>query len=414
MTTLAPRPALDTPAAAPVRARAAVYLTFAVVGALMGAWVPRIPEVKARLDLSAGSLGLALLATAIGSLVALPIVGQVIRAHGSVRTTRLFLALFCAAAVLPGLSAQLWQLWALLFVLGFLMGCVDVAMNSQAVTVEKTHFRPLMSGFHAAWSLGSLLGAGIGSVGIAVGAGIVWQQLVAALVLGSLALMMSRSFLPDPAQPESVLPDPVRSGVDSAVAQSKTSPWQRVFGSLDKRLVLLGLASMSAMLSEGSVGDWTPVLLRDSLHAQASHVGFAYAAFMILQTIGRLVGDRVLEWLGRLRAIAWMTGIGVVGLVAGMTTGTVAGTVAGFALLGIGLAITVPVAFSAAADGRANAGPALAAVSSLSYTGFLAGPTLIGVVAQFTSVAAALWLIPVIVAAGASLAVIALREPATA
>ncbi len=404
MTTFALRPALDSPAAAPVRARAAVYLTFAAVGALMGAWVPRIPEVKARLDLSAGSLGLALLATAIGSLVALPIVGQLIRVHGSVRTTRLFLALFCAAAVLPGLSTQLWQLWALLFVLGFLMGCVDVAMNSQAVTVEKTHSRPLMSGFHAAWSLGSLVGAGIGSVGIALGAGIVWQQLGAAVVLGSIALGMSRNFVADPVQP----------AVNMADDQLTTSPWQRVFGSLDKRLVLLGLASMSAMLSEGSVGDWTPVLLRDSLHAQATHVGFAYAAFMILQTIGRLVGDRVIEWLGRLRAIVWMTGIGTVGLVAGMATGTVAGTVAGFALLGIGLAITVPVAFSAAADGRANAGPTLAAVSSLSYTGFLAGPTLIGVVAQFTSVAAALWFVPVIVTAGASLAVIALREPASA
>jgi MFS family permease len=400
MTSLLARPANDGPAAT-VRSRLAVYLTFAVVGAMMGSWVPRIPEVKARLHLSAGSLGLALLATAIGSLVALPLVGQLVGRFGSRRMTRLFLFLFLAAAVLPGLSTSLAELWLLLFLVGFTMGSVDVAMNAQAVTVEKTHRRPLMSGFHAAWSLGSLFGAGVGSLGIVAGVGIVWQQLGAAVVLGSIALLLSRAFVPDPA-----------AAPAEVAARKASSPWQRMFGSLDGRLVLLGLASMSAMLSEGSVGDWTPVLLRDSLHAQAAHVGFAYAGFMILQTIGRVVGDRVIERLGRLRAIVWMTGIGAAGLVAGMATDTVAGAVAGFTLLGLGLAITVPVAFSAAADGRANAGPALAAVSSLSYTGFLAGPTLIGVVAQLTSVRTALWMLPVIVVGGASLAVIAVRRPA--
>lgn len=414
MTTLASQPGTDVATTAPVRARAAVYLTFAVLGGLMGSWVPRIPEVKARLHLSAGSLGFALLATAIGSLVALPIVGQLISRFGSRRITRVSLVLFCAAVVLPGLSATLWQLWLLLFLVGLMMGSIDVAMNSQAVTVEKAHHRPLMSGFHAAWSLGSLCGAGIGSVGIALGVGIAWQQFTAAVILGGAALLLGRSFLPDPvhgaAEKAAVAP---ADGPIAGEAFTEPSWRQRIFGSLDARLVLLGLASMSAMLSEGSVGDWTPVLLRDSLHAQAAHVGFAYAGFMVLQTIGRLVGDRVIEWLGRLRAIVWMTAIGAVGLVLGMATGTVVGTVAGFTALGLGLAITVPVAFSAAADGRANAGPALAAVSSLSYTGFLAGPTLIGVVAQFTSIAAAMWLIPVIVVAGASLAVIALRQPAS-
>jgi hypothetical protein len=285
-------------------------------------------------------------------------------------------------------------------------------MNAQAVSVEKRHGRPLMSGFHAAWSLGSLIGAGVGTLGAALSLPIAGQQLAFAIVLAGLAVFGSRFYVTEPAD-ETVFEcqehadDPAQR-----VSGSRRSLWRRgPFADLDLRLVLLGLAGLGAMLSEGSVADWSGILLRDSLHSPASHVGLAFAAFMATETLGRLFGDRIVLRLGRVRAISIMAAIGTLGLTAGLATGTVVGAIGGFALLGLGLSIMVPVAFSAAADGRTHAGPAIAAVSTLAYSGFLAGPTAIGFVADATTITTAMWLIPMITALAGIFSVGALRPP---
>ncbi len=381
------------------RTRASLAFTFAVAGMLFAAWVPHIPEVKDRLGLSAGSLGVALFAPAIGSMLSMSVAGGLTARFGSARTTRALMIFFCLVGWLPGIAHSLPELWAALFVWGIGIGGIDVSMNAQAVTVEKAYRRPVMSGFHAAWSLGSLIGAGIGTAGVALGISITAQQIGLGAVLLIVGLVASTTFLADPVGEPETAPAPKKS---------RRGP----FAVMDVRLLLLGLAALAAMLSEGSVGDWSGVLLRDSLHAATSHIGLAYAAFMATETIGRLAGDRIVHRFGRVRAITILTIIGSVGLAAGMATGTVIGTIIGFALLGIGLAVMVPVAFSAAADGRAQAGPAIAAVSSIAYLGFLVGPTAIGVLAQVTSVPFALWMIPIISAAGGALAITAIRREA--
>ncbi len=389
------RPAARVPAHLR-RARGATFLTFAIAGVMFGAWAPRIPEVKHHLHLSAGSLAVALLAPSIGSLLSLGFSGHLSARLGSARATRLLSIYFIASSWLPGFAPNLPTLWILLFLWGIGIGSMDVAMNAQAVTVEKAYRRPVMSAFHASWSLGSLFGAVIGTLGAAFDVPIALQQGVTAAVLLVVLVVIGPSFLPDPVGE----PDEVAS-----------VPSRNIFKVLDVRLLLLGVAAMTAMLSEGSVGDWSGILLRDDLHAQAAHVGFAYGAFMAMQTLGRMVGDRVVEHFGRLQSIVTVCAIGAVGLAAGLATHTVVGAVIGFALLGIGLSIMVPVAFSAAADGRAHAGPAIAAVSSLAYTAFLAGPTMIGLVAQATSVPTALWLVPFVTAAGGVVATLAIRRP---
>lgn len=421
MTLALPRPAAVRPAAPPfthadlTRARVAVFSTFAFAGMLFAAWVPRIPEMKDRLDLSAGTLGVALLAPALGSLVAMNVVGALSARIGTASATRVFTLVFCALAWLPGLAQTFPMLWVLMFTWGLGIGGLDVAMNAQAVSVEKAYRRPLMSGFHAAWSLGSLIGAGVGTLGAAIHVSIAGQQLGFAVVIGGLSLLVGRYFLADPTDPALDPIDPALDPIDADSTPARTRGGARRLRRgpvrvLDARLALLGVAGMGAMLSEGSVADWSGILLRDSLHSETAHVGLGFAAFMATQTLGRVFGDRIVARFGRVRSLSAMGAIGTVGLAAGLATGTVAGAIAGFAMLGIGLSIMVPVAISAAADGRSHAGPAIAAVASLSYTGFLAGPTGIGFVAQATSVPAAMWLIPVITALAALFSVMAIRR----
>jgi MFS family permease len=378
----------------------ATLFAFVSAGALFGAWAPRIPEIKDRLDLSAGALAFALLAPAVGSLLSLTVAGRLAARFGSARATTALTTYLLAVGWLPGLAGSLPVLCLLMFAWGLGMGSMDVAMNAQAVTVEKAYRRPLMSAFHASWSLGSLGGAVVGSVGAAHDWPIARQQLGLAVLLLIGLGVVRRWYLPDPV------------GTDAAPAAGREPAGLRLL--LDRRLALLGLAAMGAMLAEGSVADWSGVYLKEDLHAQAAHVGLAYGAFMALQTIGRMVGDRVVHVYGRARSIVTVAAIGSVGLTVGLASHTVAGTVVGFALLGIGVSIGVPVAFSAAADGRPHAGPAIAAVSSLAYTAFLAGPTLIGALAQSTSVPTALWLVPVATALSAVAFIAALRQPTPA
>lgn len=370
-------------------ARVAVAITFAANGFLFGSWAPRIPEVKHNLHLSSAALGLALLAPALGAVLSMKLYGGASARFGSARVTRISLVIYCSVAWLPGLAGNLPMLWLSLVLWGQAIGGFDVSMNAQGVTVEHAYGRPVLSGFHAAWSLGSLAGAVIGGLAAGAGIPISAQQAVLGAILLIITLIAGRAYLPDPshhAEPAA----PTRRGMP------------------ELRLILLGVAGLFALMSEGAVADWSGVLLRDNLHVHAAQVGLAYAAFSTTMTAGRLVGDRVVLALGRARSIAVLTVIGASGLAAGLATNALVGTVIGFALLGIGLSVMVPVIFSTAADG-ASPGPAIATVSTLGYTGFLVGPTTIGLIAQGTSVPFALWIVPLFTAAGGVLGIVAVR-----
>jgi MFS family permease len=318
--------------------------------------------------------------------------GRASARFGSARLTRFSMVLFCAFAWLPGLAGNLPTLWLTLLVWGGAIGGLDVVMNAQGVTVEQAYGRPVLSGFHAAWSVGSLIGALIGGAGAGAHIPIAAQQAAIAGVLLVVVLLASRAYLPDPPH-------------HAEVAQ----PGRR--GLPELRLVLLGIAGLFALMSEGAVADWSGVLLRENLHASPAQVGLAYAAFSATMTGGRFVGDRLVHALGRVRSIALLTIVGAAGLAAGMAFNALLGAVIGFALLGVGLSVMVPVLFSTAADGAAP-GPAIATVSTLGYTGFLVGPTVIGLIAEGTSVPFALWLLPIFTVAGGVLGISAVRMTA--
>lgn len=375
----------------PRSARFAVAYTFAASGCLTGAWAPRIPQVKDALDLGPGALGLALLAPAAGALVAMPMAGAGAARWGSRRVTRSMLVMFCPLAGLVGVAWSLWSLWLALFCWGATVGALDVAMNAQGVSVEKAYRRPVLSSFHAAFSVGTLLGAGLGSVAAAVALPVGWQQLLLGLALLAVGWPLTRTLVPDP-------------------GGSAPAP---VFALPSGRLLWLGLGAFACMLCEGAVSDWSAVHLHDSLGASAGVAGSAFAAFGLAMTVGRTVGDRVTARLGRVRTLRVLTAVGAVGLAAGLASGTVAGAVAGFCLLGVGLSCVVPVLFGAAGSGLGATGPAIASVATCGYLGWMLGPTLVGGLAHVVGLSAALWLIPALTAATGALA-FAAGEPAPA
>ncbi len=372
------------------RARVATALTFAFNGFLWAAWVPHIPEVKDRLGLSDAALGLALLGPAIGSVISMPLVGRATTRFGSGPVTAALAFgtyLFIAG---PGLAGNLPTLFLALALWGVVTGGLDVAMNAQAVQIEKSYQRPIMSSFHAWWSVGTVLGTLAGSVGAGLSISLARQQFGLAIPLALATVWIARQFVAD------------------HVAKDY-QPGGRVF---ELRLVLLGIAGVCALLSEGSAGDWSPVYLRDDLKVAAGHAGLGYAAFTVLMTLGRLFGDRVVARLGRARSIATLATIGSLGMSGGLISNNLVGAMIGFGCLGLGLSVLVPVFFSTAAAGPGAAGPKLALVSSFSYLGFLIGPAALGPLASATSVHTALWILPSFAALAGVLGVIAVRMTA--
>lgn len=377
------------------QARLSTALIFAFNGFLWAAWVPHIPEVKHRLGLSDAALGLALLGPAIGSVISMPLIGRATTRFGSGRVSAAMAFgsyLFIAG---PGLAGNLPELFTALLLWGVMAGGLDVAMNAQAVQIEKSYRRPIMSSFHACWSVGTVLGTAAGSLGAGLAISLARQQAGLAVLLAVATLWCAR-----------------RSVADHRAEDYQ--PGGRVF---ELRLVLLGIAGVCALLSEGSAGDWSPVYLRDDLRVAAGHTGLAYGAFTIMMTAGRLLGDRVVAALGRARSLTTVAVIGSVGMSLGLLSDNLVGAVIGFGCLGLGLSVLVPVFFSTAADGPGAAGPKLALVSSFSYLGFLIGPAALGPLASATSVHAALWILPAFAALAGILGVIAVRltpaSPAT-
>ncbi len=372
------------------RARLVTALTFTFNGFLFAAWVPHIPEVKARLGLSDAALGLALLGPAIGAVLSMVVIGRLITRFGSARMTLVTALGTYVFIVGPGLAGNLGGLFAALALWGVFNGALDISMNAQAVQIEKRYGRPIMSSFHAYWSVGTVAGTIVGSIGSGRHLGLASQQAILAVLIAAGTLFWCRHYLADRVAP------PKPAG-------------KRTF---EKRLLLLGIAGICAMLAEGAAADWSPVYLRDDLRVSAGHTGVAFIAFTMTMTFGRMIGDRVVLALGRTRSLAMLAAIGAVGMSAGLINNTLIGASLGFACLGVGLSIMVPVFFSTAADGPGPEGPKLAVVSSFSYLGFLIGPAALGPLANATSVHSALWVLPTFAALAGVLGVLAVRMTA--
>jgi MFS family permease len=343
-------------------ARLAVSTLFFVNGAVLASWVAHIPTVKARLTSGDGQLGLVLLAMAGGAVVALPTAGWLVSRLGSRIVSSASAMALCLTMPLAVLSPSLPVLVVVLVLLGASNGLLDVSMNTQAALVEQRMGRPIMSSFHALFSLGGVAGALLAGGALFLGFGVRAHVGAAGLAaLGAVAMALPR-----------LLATSAPSRVSNPTLARPT-----------RSLVMLGVLTLLGLLAEGAMGDWSAVYLHDTIGTSPAVAAMGFAAFSLAMAGGRVSGDAVVVRFGARRVLRWSGAIAAAGLASALVLGGPITGVAGCTLVGLGIANIIPVLFSAAARVPGiDAGRALSAVATTGYLGFLAGPPLIGWIAE--------------------------------
>ena len=347
------------------RSRLAVATIFFVNGAVLASWVAHIPGVKERHGIGDGSLGFVLLFMALGAVLALPLGGWLVDRFGSRLITSLAALVFCLALPWPLLSRDVTCLVTALVLLGACNAVLDVSMNAQAVAVELRYQRSIMSSFHALWSLGGVVGAALSGLAMSLDA-LPARYLVATAIVAAAFVSGTLGWL--------VPSEPRRDGVAPIV------------GPPSRRRLGLGLVAFLGLLAEGAMGDWSAVYLHDALGQSGAAAATGFAAFSLAMAVGRLGGDRLADGLGPRALLRASGAVAAAGLGVALIAGEPRVALAGFAAVGLGIANIIPVTFRSA--GRVSdvpAGTALAAVATTGYLGYLAGPPLIGLVAETTS-----------------------------
>ncbi|WP_405003070.1 MFS transporter [Kitasatospora purpeofusca] len=357
-------PLLDTPGAAR-RARVAVALAFGVHGAVSGTFVSRIPWIQHHLDLSPGQLGLALVMPAIGSSLAMPLAGRFVHRWGGRAVVRVLLSLYCLTLALPVLAPSLPVLCLALLAYGAMAGMADVAMNAQGVEIEQRIGRSIMSGLHGMWSTGGLVAAGIGILAAHQSLDPRLQLAVAALLLLALA------------QPVCAAQPDVR-----APQQGEEPPR---FALPPRSSLAIGLVGFCGVFAEGASIDWSGVYLRDVTGASPTVAAAAYTAFSLTMAVSRLAGDAVIHRVGAVRAARLSGAVATAGGLLVVAADRPALAIPGFALIGIGVAVVVPLAFAAAGRIGDNPSQAIAGVATVTYTSGLVAPAIVGGLAQASS-----------------------------
>ena len=355
--------------------RLATRLSFFAAGFGMACWAPLVPFAKARTGVDDGQLGLLLLCIGIGSIIAMPLTGWFSARLGS--KPMVLAGGIGIVLLLPilAMANNTLVLAAALLGFGASIGTIDVAMNVHAVEVERAAGHPLMSGFHALFSIGGFAGAGSMTFLFSMG----FAPFTAAL-FGSAATMVALAL----AWPRLLT---ARGG--------EPTPFVLPHGIV---LLLAGLGAVT-FLVEGAILDWSALLIVDAGLAKAAQGGLGYMLFSIAMTIGRLSGNRIVARFGNRSVLVWGGLLTVAGFVLLLTAPFVQVAMAGFLLIGFGASNIVPVLFSLA--GRQTVMPAVLAVAALTttgYAGILAGPAAVGFVSRNLGLPAAFWLLAALVA----------------
>ena len=365
-------PAATAPVTARLRrARFGVFGIFFVVGLGMAAWLVSIPAVQQRTGVSHATLGLLLLVLGAGGVIGMQIAGYAIARWGSKVVTGAALALYVVAVNLPVHTTGPLTLGVALLIFGLANGAVDVSMNDQAVIVERGYGRPIMSAFHALWSVGGAVGALIGAAALGLGHPVSVAVLIASSAAAVGGVICVRLLLPREPAPATEAVTAGRGTAAPAVARS-----------IRRRAIGFGVLAFLLMLAEGVANDWSALHAVEHLDRPASTAALAYATFAVAMTVGRLTVDRIAGRFGpafvvRYGSLAAAVGIGVV-----MISPVFGLTLVGWAVFGLGLAGVVPQLFTAAGNiSSTNQSIILSRVVGAGYVGQLAGPALVGVVA---------------------------------
>jgi MFS family permease len=355
----------DRSAALPPRAaRLATWTFFGLNGFALGMWVVHIPVIEAATGISHSTLGALLLVLGGAAFIGMQVSGPLADRFGHRVVVPAAGVLLGLSLIGPGLATNWWTLALALVFFGLGNGALDVAMNAQAVTVERVYQRPIMSAFHAMFSIGGAAAAALGAIVLGTGIRTSTTLTVCAAVCVGGALFAGRHL--------------IGTKVDAEPVEATAEPATRV--AAPTRLVwLLGCLAFALMLSEGVANDWAALHLKDVLGTSPSTAALAFGAFSVAMTAGRFTADRVTALVGPVAVVRYGAALAGLGLTIAAASPWVVVAIVGWALFGVGLSGCVPQLFSAAGnlDTRAS-GALMAKVVGLGYLGLLAGPAVIG------------------------------------
>lgn len=357
--------------------RLATRLSFFSLGFATAAWAPLIPFAQQRLNLNHADFGLLLLCMGIGSMIAMPATGALVKRWGC--RPLIALALMLLMVLLPSLTmwSSIVTMSVALFIFGSAAGCLGVAINLQAVVVEKHSVRALMSSFHGMCSLGGLTGAMLVTALLAVGLSPLMSTLsvvMILLVIGGVAI-----------------PSCLTSFEQDEKPHEYTTQAPKKFYRPDGIILLIGMMCFIAFLSEGAAMDWGGIYLTSKYQLNPAFAGLAYTFFALSMTTGRFAGHILLKQWGEKNIVTYSAIGAAIGMAVIVTAPVWQVVVLGYALLGLGCSNIVPVMFSRV--GRQNNMPkaaALSLVSTIAYTGSLSGPALIGLIGEWTGLSTVL------------------------
>ena len=391
---------LTTTARAPRVAawRVAVFAIFALNGLGLASVISRAPTLRADLHISVSQMGVLIVAGSLGAIAGLLLSSHLVHWLGGRRTILLALSGCGVAVVGIGLGAELGSYgvaWAFLALYGACSSICDVAMNVEGTGVERATGKAIMPWFHASWSLGSVISAGLGAIAAFAGVPpVVHFGIIGAVIV--VGAVISTRFIP--------ALDIAADDEPRLTFRERMSVW------LEPRTLLIGLIMLGMAFAEGAANDWLAIGFHDDRHVTDGQAALAFGAFATAMTVGRIAGVPLLNRFGRVAvlrgaALSALVGLAVVILVPDPLIGGI-----GVVLWGLGASLGFPVGVSAAGDDPAKATARVSAVATLAYAAFLIGPPIIGFVGQHTGVLAALWIVFGLIVA-AALAIPAARPP---
>lgn len=355
--------------------RIAVKIAFFVNGFVFANWVSRLPRIQELYDADNGTIGLVLLSSSIGAVGAMPFTGWAIIKNGSRRITIYAALSYCAIVPIIPFLPNIIALIGLFFLMGISTGMLDVAMNAQAVMVEQFYKKPIMTSFHALFSIGMMLGAWCGSLFIDLD-----YDLGPHLIIVSSGSLIAVLW------------------ANRNLIQDKPDPFTRHDGPLfrlpNQALISIGIITFCGMLAEGAMSDWSVNYMQNIAKASKILAPIGLSAFATAMTIGRIFGDRIRALLGDKKMIALGGLIAVIGLSWALVIPHPFVSIAGFFLVGLGLSSVVPIAYSIAGNTKdLPPGVGLAMVTTVGYSGFLFGPPIIGFIADASTLRVALGIV---------------------
>ncbi len=353
--------------------RLAISSFFFFVGFLYANWVARLPELQRLYDVSNATLGTLLLCWAAGAIVSMPFAGWLTVVFGSQRLTWFTAWGFCLFAPAIPLFSNVWLIGGLFFFLGLNNGALDVSINGQAVYVERMYQKPIMSSFHAVFSIGMALGAGTGALFAKLNVALFTHLVIISTLCAVLLLWAMRHLIKDE--------DSDSTNIDGTSRGSREGG--QTFRLPTKAILPLGIIAFCGMTGEGSMADWSAIYMNKTIGMSEAFSALAFGAFATSMTVGRIFGDFIIAKMGKRKVLIYSSLLSFCGLSLALAVLNEYVVLFGFFSVGLGLSNVVPIVYSTAGNTEGvSPSVGIAMSTTIGYAGFFIGPPVIGFLAD--------------------------------